>query len=448
MSGKDSTYKYSESFQKRILALCLNDISFIHDYGEVIKPSYFDYSYLVTISKVIIELITKHGQLPSKSLLVEEIKDRCESHGIGDEDRQYVLEELDEIYSIKIIDSEALKARVIRFGKRQALKAAVIEVADIVDNDAEYDKVNHIITNALLVGENVNDLGAQVFGNFYNIPSEIRVGELQYGTKISTGFPLLDSAIRGGTKTGEVWVIMGPPGSGKSQVLVNIGAVAILHNWPVAHITIGDLDEEDVKVRYGARLTHTTMDDVIDGTEDYLYKAKKLDKMIGRYLRVKYYAPNKANPETLRSYLSKLISIDGVVPKVIIVDYPEEFKPYMPNDTYQNMGRIYSDLKTIAYDYKSVVWTASQVRRWRADKDTDVITQDNISDSWLKAAKADGILSFNQTVTEYHNNRGRLWIDKTRKGKKFFLVPVMADMAGCYIRQLTKEEMEKEDDDE
>jgi hypothetical protein len=218
---------------------------------------------------------------------------------------------------------------------------------------------------------------------------------------------------------------------------------------PVVDITIGDLDELDVGARYGALLTFPPIDDVAMGGAEYLRIAKKLDATVGQYLRIKYYASHSVNPLQIRAYLERLVAVDGIRPAMLIVDYPDEFKPYNQDNTYINMGRVYSELGAIASDFNVLVWVASQVRRWRPEKPTDVITMDNIADSWLKAAKADGIVSFNQTQEEHINNRARLWIDKVSRGRRMYVVPLYTDLNSCYIRQDTEAEIaELEEDDQ
>ena len=439
------TYEYSEKFQRRIAALCLQDISFLRDYYDVIDPKYFDFDYLSSIVRVCTGLVEKHNELPSSAVLIEEMKDFCTKYKIGRDEQREIIDKIEELYGLPVRDTEAIKNRVIRFGKRQALKLAVLEVADLVDKDSEFDRAIEIVGGALAVGENANKLGMQLFGNFSKLP-KIANESSTYGkkVKIPTNLKTLDNCVWGGPGCGEVWVLMGLPGSGKSQTLVNFGAAAINRGFPVAHVTIGDLDEVDVSIRYAARLSGYSMSEVITETDRYMRRAKKLDALMDRYLRVKFYPSSTATPATVRAYLQKLWIVDDIRPKMLIIDYPDEFRPYTDND-YQNMGRIYSELMAIAAEFGCLTWVASQVRRWRPEKDGDVIMMDNIADSWKKAAKADGIVSITKTYEEHKRQRARIWIDKVRRGHSQELVRVAIDWSMCYLRQLTEEEAEEEE---
>jgi replicative DNA helicase len=437
------TYQFAESFQQRIAAMCLRDPSFLQDYHDVVNPSYFDHDYISSIVRVAMNCVDQYREVPSRDTMVEEIRRYSTAYKVDAADTQAVVDRLGDIYRINVTDPESVKQNVIRFGKRQAMKAAVIKVADMIDNESEYDKALDIVTRALSTGNNVNQLGMKMFGQF----STLHTLDTKHGptSSIPTMFPQLDQAIVGnnGPSRGEVWIVMGMPGKGKSQFLVNIGSVAVLNGFNVVHVTIADLRENDVGYRYGARMTFHTIGDVIKGEPSYIRKAEKLDQYTGRYLRVKYWPAATVTIASLRAYLSRLVTEDGIRPDLIIVDYPDEFKATTDND-YQNMGNIYGELNAIAYEYDALVWAASQVRRWTPSHPLDVIKMDNIADSWRKAAKADGIVSFNQTPVEKKWNSGRMYVDKVRRGRSMFTVHLRCDMERCYMREKTQQEIDDE----
>jgi len=455
---KQESYKYSEAFQKKIAALCLRDIGFIQKYEDVVDYKYFDYEYLASLIRVSMSLYHRHQEIPSQATIVEEIREYASNYHIPSDVINTVVEQIDTIYEIDLGDAKAVRERVIRFGKRQALKSAIIKVADLIDHDSAFDQVGDIINKALTVGEDIDSAGMQLFGLFQRIPG--MAYETHYGvSRIPTMIPEFDRTQHGGTGRGEVWVVMAPPGSGKTQWLINLGCAAIMNEEAVVHITIGDMDHVDVGVRYAARFCKVRIDDVTDNTTEYQERADKLDQLRGRYLRIKYYSPHSVSMPQIRAYLSRLITHDGIKPGLVILDYPEELKPVHENE-YQSIGRIYSEIIGIANDFNCAVWTASQIQRFIFDRDRpwEVITKERIADSWRKVAKSDGICSFNRTRQEGNNDRARLYIDKSRRGIDKTTIYLMAYLDQCYIRQVSKEEKllskqitggkAKEDDDE
>lgn len=438
------TYSYAEGFQQRIAALCLQDPLFVQDYEDVVNPRFFDYDYLSSIIRVAKHHVTKHREIPSKATLIESMRDFCTTYKIDPQDAQDIFDKIDQLYAIDLIDPLSVKERIIRFGQRQALKAALIESADIIDNDANHEKCLELVQSALQVGQSTQDLGINAFGHFHELPGLMaQSGVYDRAKKIPTLIPSLDKAIYGGPGRKEVWMLMGLPGIGKSQWLLNMGAAALNQGFNVVHITVGDLDELDVWARYSARLTHLPIDDVIKNSEEYQRRAKKIDSFIEKYLRIKYYSAGTVTVGMIRSYLSRLITIDGIRPDLVIIDYPDKFKRLHDSD-YTNMGMIYTDICGMAGDYNCLVWVASQVQRWSPKGDEEYITQDNVADSWRKAQDVDGVVSFNQTVEEYQRGRARGWVDKVRRGRKQFLIQLICDFAMSYIREMTAEEFKRE----
>jgi replicative DNA helicase len=440
-------YNYAESFQQRIAALCLKDPIFIQDYDDIVNPRFFDYDYLSSIIRVAKHHVTRHNEIPSKATLVESMRDFCLTYKVSPEDTQDIFDKVDRLYAIDLIDPMSVKERVIRFGQRQALKSALMESADIIDNDSEHEKCLELVQNALQIGQSTQDLGINAFGRFQELPGLMaRSGVYDKSKKIPTMIPELDRAVYGGPGRKEVWMLMGLPGIGKSQWLLNMGVAGLNQGFNVIHITIGDLDEIDVWSRYSARLTHLPIDEVIKNSKEYQRRAKKIDSFIEKYLRIKYYSAGSVTIGMIRAYLSRLVTVDGIRPDLLLLDYPDKMKRLSDND-YTNMGMIYTDICGLAGDYNLLVWVASQVQRWSPKKEEEYITQDNVADSWRKAQDVDGVVSFNQTVEEYQRGRARAWVDKVRRGRKHFLIQLSCDFAMSYIRQLTAQELKKEKED-
>lgn len=442
-------YDYDELFQKRIVCLCLRDPVFMRDFYDVVDYKYLESEYLQTILKTAIELNQKYKQIPTQTLLIEEIRETCKRHKIKSNIAEEYIDHVNDLYRIELRDKEAIKERVIRFGRRQALKLALLDCADQIEKDEEFDKVQESISSALRVGMNNGQLGSQFFGSIMDIPKDIsESGIYSPATKIPTGITSLDQAQIGGNGPGrrQVWAVMAPPGAGKSQFLVNTGSVAIRMGVPTVHITIGDMDELDCRLRYAARLTMLSMWEVSKNSDQFLKRGPKYDLQLDKYLRIKYYSGHTITMATIEAYLSRLVTIDCIKPGLVIIDYPDELRPYTDND-YQNMGRIYSEIGRLADDFDCLVWVASQIRRGGpgggATDPSAVYTLDNIADSWRKAAKADGVVSFNQNVYERRNGYARLFQAKGRRANQIDVIPTKVDFSRSYIKEISGQDLEE-----
>jgi KaiC/GvpD/RAD55 family RecA-like ATPase len=428
------TYSYDEKFQVQIAALVLRDPSFLRDHEEVVDPDYFDHPNLATIVRIGRNCFDRFGELPSQGSLVEEIREFSTAYRIPSADIEPMLKKVDQIYRLELTDPLSIRDRVIRFGRRQAMKYGVIEIGKLLESDAGLDQATEIIERASRVGMNANSLGLNLFRELPNLPAIIRKNRPGFVHRVRTGFPLLDEYTFGGCGRGDVWTVLGLSGHGKSQLLVNLGAHAIKQEVNVVYITIGDLDEEDVGLRFAARFCMIPMHEITDENSDFLRISRVFQKQYENFLRIKYYDPGTITVAHIRSYLSRLYATENFSPGLLVVDYPDELKLDSDN-TYQAMGTIYSQLKTLAKQLKCVVWAASQVNRWTPRHKNDVLTRGNIADSAKKIHKADGIVSINQTHEEYEVGKARLWLDKARRGKSFRLIPLEVDYSCALIRQ-------------
>ena len=81
---------------------------------------------------------------------------------------------------------------------------------------------------------------------------------------LSTGFPGIDSALRGGIGYPELHVVCGRSGDGKSRFVNNIAANVIKQGGKVLYVTL-EMDEPIVAARTWQILTGKTIDALISG---------------------------------------------------------------------------------------------------------------------------------------------------------------------------------------
>jgi len=435
MPAAKETYGYSEQFQTAVASFTLRDPIFLRDYGDVVDPTYFDYETLTSIVRIGRDLFERNNDIPSKPLIQEEIKLYCKSFHLPADDVSDIVAKLDEIYSTNLTDANAIKERMTKFGRRQAVRSSLIQIADLVDSDDDFDKGIELLEAALRVGTNANELGISLFKQLKDLPRMARREERGYVHKIRTGFPIFDQKTLGGVGRGEHWVILGLTGAGKSQFLVNIGVAALEQKMPTIHITVGDLDEEDVAIRYLARLTRCKQLEVVKEEANYLRRLDKLCVDPGAYLRIKYFDPGTTTVAHVKNYMSRVHSVEGIKPAMLILDYPDEFKKSKTLNDYENMGEIYNQIKVVLRQYNCAGWSASQVHRWTPRHKSDVLSRNNIADSAKKTFKCDGLCSINQTWEESEQGHARLWVDKVRRGQQFFLVPLDVDYSSSLVKQ-------------
>lgn len=433
------TYGYEEDFQKAIVAAALQDPTLLMQYRDILQPSYLDYDYLSSILRTARELTERIGEVPTKMSVVEEMKEFCIRLNISSGDREFILGKLEEIYSIPTNDLEYIQSRIVDFGKRQSLRGAVLKIVSMFQRPPKkgedvHEKAVMILEQALQAGLDTQSLGLSLYPNLEKLPEMASASIAGISKKVPTGFETLDKNTLGGPGRGEIWTVVGLPGRGKSAFLVNIGVAALKNGFPVLHFTIGDLEQVDVGVRYAARLTMCSTYEVITGSAAYRRKAAKLARY-NPHLHIKYFPPDTVTMAHLRAHVTRLRAIEEVSPAVVIVDYPEELKMAVKGDLYLSGGSNYSSMKAMASEFDALFWAASQPQRWKPEHEKDVIKGINMGESWKKFQKVDGMVSWNMTNEEEMYGRGRLWVDKTRRAKSFYLINCDVDLEMMLIKE-------------
>lgn len=436
MTMQGSSYSFPEEFQKKLAAYIIQDPRVLIDYRDVVNPTYFEPDYLTSIIRVAKDFVLRYNQLPTKESLSQDLMTYCTKLGLDQNNKSEILGRLEELYSQNVADSKFLKDKIISFGKRQAFRAGIMECAQLLQSGKDYSVGAEIMRRALLVGENVNDFGSDFFGNLHKLPTILsQDSTYAVAKRVPTLWPTLNTRCNGGPGRKQVWVVMGLPGGGKSSVLVNIGWGAIVRGLPVVHYTLGDLHEHDVQLRYAARATGLEQDAILANDPEFYRRIQQYQNFQGRLL-IKYYPSMVASVDTLRAHLSNVKAVSNMNPALVIVDYADELAEMRADDSYKTGGQVYSSLNHLANDYDVLCWTGSQVNRYSPrSEDENLIKKENIADSWQKTMKADGIISVNQTDSEYQKNGGRIWIDKVRRGKSFHKFYLILDHSRCMVKE-------------
>lgn len=214
----------------------------------------------------------------------------------------------------------------------------------------------------------------------------------------------------------------GRPGAGKSKLLSYLAYQAIYQKRPTVYFTF-EWSEKEVLSNIMSCITGLSMQDLIDPAkrEEYTMKAAKI-KTFAPQLRTKYFSNKTVSINEMRTYLTKLYTVEGFKPGLIIIDYADLMLPAKEtrrssDSTYEEMGLIFYDLKRLADIFECPVFTASQLNKaaWNVQDDS-TITQDMLADSSRKAHIAYSITTLNQNDNERAANKMRLYTAKSRKG--------------------------------
>ena len=342
--------QYGKSFQEKVLQALLSDRAWAEQMVEVFKTEYLELNYLRFLAERYFAHARKYKVFPTLQLLVTIIRDELK---VGTDTilRDQIVEYLTRMRANPDPgDLSYVKDKTLDFARKQALKAALVEAVDQMQQE-KYEQIVESIKKAVTVGT-TPALGLDFFED-----KESRFQRLQRNA-IATGLEAIDhkNILNGGLGSGELGVIVASTGVGKSHFLVMLGANALRNGVDVLHYTL-ELSESAVGIRYDSNLCDIDSNTVIDNKDEVLkaYEGMKLGRLI-----IKEYPPTMVTIYTLRSHIERL-DVKGFKPGLIIIDYADVMRSTRQFDSLRHeLKLIYEELRGFASEKKLAVWTASQ----------------------------------------------------------------------------------------
>ena len=294
-------YKYTTQVQLKILTLLWRDEQSYNLYRETIKPKYFSKSIHIDLCRIIFDYHDKYGTSPTLDALVEETTQMCEKTKSKQKLEDDYLETIAQMSEMELHDIEYIKDKILSFGKRQALVDAVLESAEILEKqpDTQYNQIEKLVKDAMLVGEDVNDLGLDVYDDI----EERFLGYLNDDDvieRIPTGMEMLDNCLGGGLGRTEMGVVVAPPGRGKTTTLVSIGGAAVENGYNVLHVSLENNDKQILR-NYDLRLLKKDMDYIKDNVNKSIAAMFNIKKFRRGKVIVKKYPTKSINVSTIRN---------------------------------------------------------------------------------------------------------------------------------------------------
>lgn len=406
--------QFGKGFQLKVLGSLLTDKKFLMNVRDTLSPEYFDTDSHKWIVKAILDYFDKyHTNITLEVLKVELQKIENEILQVA------VKEELRNSYEASQEDVDYVQEEFTKFCKNQELKKALIESADLL-SVGDYDSIRTRIEQALKAGLDKN------LGHEYNKDIETRYRQ-DYRPTIPTPWPVLNKEIQGGWGPGDLAIVFGSPGGGKSWLMVAAAAHAVRLGYNVNYYTL-ELGEDYVGKRFDCYYTGRSIDEVNSYRSDV---EDILERLKGKLI-VKEYAPKSASISTIKSHIQKCMDMDHR-PDLVIIDYVDYLKP--PSNKFRErkdeIDDVFIGAKALAKELRIPVITPSQVNRMGA-KD-DIIEGDKAAGSYDKMMVADICLSLSRKKEDKVLGTGRIHVMKNRYGRDGMTYNVKMDTNNGHI---------------
>ena len=254
---------------------------------------------------------------------------------------------------------------------------------------------------------------------------------------IPTPWPHVNDLLQGGLGSGDVGIIFGNPGGGKSWMLTALGAMPVSLGYTVAHYTL-ELSEGYMGRRYDATFTGLKVQELGLHRQEV---NEMIEKLKGKLI-IKEFSMGKASIASIESHIQKMTDL-GTRPDLVIIDYVDLLKSKRKSiDRKDEIDDIYISTKALARDLKLPIWTVSQVNR--AGAKDDVIEGDKAAGSYNKVMIADFAMSLSRKRLDKMNGTGRAHIMKNRYGGDGMTYPMKINTENGNIEILEREMEEGE----
>jgi replicative DNA helicase len=380
----------------KVISSLLTHKEFLQNINDVLSDEYFSNPAHKWIINEILKYYEKYHTTISMDILKVEMK-KLDNEVL----KVSVKEQLREAYQADIDDLHYVQEEFSTFCKNQQLKKALLNSVDLL-KAGDYDSIKYMIESAMKAGQDKN------IGHEYKKDTESRYRE-DHRKIVPTPWTEINELVQGGLGNGDLGLIFGNPGGGKSWTLVALGGFAVQMGYNVIHYTL-ELSEAYTGRRYDAFFTGTPVDQL----EKHKEHVEALTAELPGELIIREFPMGKTTIGTIEAHIQKVRDL-GIEPDLIIIDYIDLLSTRKRNvDRKGEIDDIYTSTKGLARELNIPIWSVSQVNR--AGAKDDIIEGDKAAGSYDKMMITDLSMSLSRKKEDKVNGTGRLHIMKNRYG--------------------------------
>lgn len=405
--------QYGPTFQIKVIGSLLTDRDFLITISESLSDEYFENTSHQWIIKEILKYFNKYHTVPSMDALKVEIQ-KVENEVL----KIAIKEQLSQAYKeSEQTDAQYIKDEFLGFCRNQQMKKAIITSADLLATN-DFESIRQIIHNALKIGD------VRSIGHEYEKDIETRYRE-DHRAPIPFPWDVFNNITQGGYGKGELVILFGNPGGGKSWGAVAMAAHAAKLGYNVLYYTL-ELSETYVARRMDANLLNIPVDQIIKHRE----KVEKLTEELPGKIRIKEFPSGKTTLDNIEQHIEQLKTQYDFNPDVIFIDYIDLLKN-SARDRLEGTEDIYTSVRGLARELGLPIVTPSQANRSGAK--SDIIEGDNIAGSYSKLMIGDIVLSLARNRKDKLEGTGRWHVMKNRLGSDGMTFGSRIDTSTGYI---------------
>jgi len=414
-------------FQAAMIALAVVD----SDYGAFLLRAFsedvpLDKAYAVTWN-VMTSFFREYTEFPSLVSL-----EQIAANLPNPEDSIFLKTALGRVRNADSKDFKYVREATRGFIQQRVISRAVVEQAERIEA-GHPEEAYEVLRQAIMRCHVDEDLG-----HFYFEQAAERTGEdakIRTGA-VSTGLALdkhmrfgVPSGDSGGLCAGEMAVVLGGSGRGKSMFLVNIAANATIAGHDVLYVTL-ELNRETVARRFDMRFTMNEehQEFMPDQVAEYL---KIMRTAIKSRLVIKYMPARRATLVDLRAYLEQISLAHEFRPTLVVLDalYHMRASREHKDKRYMELEEMAEEVRAMGAERNFALWTAHQVKRGARNKER--LQDEDIAEAHALFHPVDLMGGLAGTPKEMKNNIMRFTILKNRNGIDEISLPLRIHFERC-----------------
>ena len=400
-----------ENFQYKLTHEFMENHTFFEDLSSILDQNMFTDPNLKTFVGVMKNYFEREGNVPSYEMMEIELRDISHS----DKEIETYLAIIEKIKNTTSEGVDRIREKAEKFFRQQNIVKTANEILRIAGNGDtdKYDACVGLLNDAMTQGLH-NDFGEKPFDHINETLSD------DYRIPIPTGIGKIDETLEGGLGKGELGVIIGPSGFGKSSMTTAMASHAACNGWKVLQIVFEDRIKQ-IQRKHLGRITGVEAKDLskpdnIDLVKAAIENFPDKDKL-NENLRIVKFPSGEKTARDIKRFIIKLTN-SGFKPDLVIVDYFECLAHEPSRDAsneFEKEGKTMRIFEAMVGELNIAMWIPSQ-----GTKDSinlELVTMDKIGGSVKKAQIAHIILSIARTVDDIANNKATIAILKNRAGK-------------------------------
>ena len=390
-----------------IIKTMMQDDEYAFTVVSAFREVFFETPGVGSIFNTIKINLKEHNEIPQKEIIINSVNDK--------DDVEKFFNEINTIEYDTAKNYDWLMEETNKYLKDKAIKTAIMDSVDIIDEKKSIQQIRNIIEDALCKDLKI-DLGSNYFDDFGLRLQRIINSDIK---KVPSYYPLLDEYLNGGFIPYSLNVIGAPIHKGKSLFMANMATRQVEHGHNVVLMSM-EMSEDSFSQRFDSIYSKVDINKMYINKKirsqmiDSISKLKK--KGVGK-LFVKEFATGKASVNDFRKYLRELrmrkTDID-----ILYVDYVNLMMAQDPTgNMYIDVKKIAEDLRALSLEFDIPIVTATQINRDGSKLDLKEIDHNYVAESSGIAATSDFMVFLGDDEDSFtYQNEIHYKIGKNRLG--------------------------------